>query len=456
MLTQMLQGMGLRAVPVKIQNIVVGDLPGDSRADYYVTFSSAHFPDMSTSVVEQKLPKVVHFPETMILRLRRSALEHKIRITVRQMNKTGLGHTDVAECLIGAEHVYEWGYLKDEQLKATHNFTSMAIVSTDSRSINDIVDPRIKRIVLHPLIEDDTDSPAWISIKFGDPDNDHYKAAEEDLYAGWYSKSTSNIIMDPVTHNSESMKAFKGQYRLLNPDNTPSGEPEESELDGVRRLRKWVDHSVCFCKYFSIILFASMLFTHYYVNSCYSHFELLTQAHKLNETWGNMTNPIPLGELDRIDKYCETLQHSGADMTFAPYCKVTKPEVETVCWQHQFLHGTSKARVHAFTREVTRFMGEDFEKNWGGVPCLAVLCQLKHEWLDHYRVSIWVTVFAFFLLLLWAKKYFLEPCIRRERNESLKRSFVNQSHADAKAHPKETLEQGGYACMVGSCSRPRQ
>merc|ERR1719316_1346515 len=107
--------------------------------------------------------------------------------------------------------------------------------------------------------------------------------------------------MNPVTGDPEAMQDFKGQYRLLNPDNTPSGEPEEKELDSVRRLRKWTDRSVGFCKYFSIILFTVMLFTHYYVNSCYDHFELLTQAHKLNKTWGNMTNPIPLGELDRID-----------------------------------------------------------------------------------------------------------------------------------------------------------
>merc|ERR1719409_930047 len=98
--------IGFATHDVEFKNITVGDLPFPTRGDFYLTVECSSNPDQVTSLREDADPKVVHFPEVLTMRMRKSWLENKVMIKVRELNV--LGSQELCELRISAMNVIDW------------------------------------------------------------------------------------------------------------------------------------------------------------------------------------------------------------------------------------------------------------------------------------------------------------------------------------------------------------
>ena len=71
------QYMGVVQTPVKLVNVIVGDLPTHETGDFYLTVETGSNPPQITAVVENAEPKFVKFPDEMLIKIRDSSLESR-------------------------------------------------------------------------------------------------------------------------------------------------------------------------------------------------------------------------------------------------------------------------------------------------------------------------------------------------------------------------------------------
>merc|ERR1719181_1660764 len=99
--------VGWATYSIELKNITVGDLPFDEgRGDFYLFIEASTNPPMVTALQEEKLPKVVHFPEIISLKIRDSPLEKRVRIVVKELNV--IGSQEVCDCHLSATSLIDW------------------------------------------------------------------------------------------------------------------------------------------------------------------------------------------------------------------------------------------------------------------------------------------------------------------------------------------------------------
>jgi len=97
---------------------------------------------MRTSVAEDRLAKVIHFPEVLTVRVRHCFLEENVRITVLCLNV--VGSEELCTITMSAMNVIDWARDPSE---------------------------RIKRFQLKTVNHNniDRETPAWLLVEFGEP-----------------------------------------------------------------------------------------------------------------------------------------------------------------------------------------------------------------------------------------------------------------------------------------------
>jgi len=236
------QMLGILPIPIRVSNIVVGDLPTHANtSDFYVSIEVGTNPHQITSVAEDFNPKVVHFSETMTLRVKFTPLESNIRFVVKELGT--LGSSELCECYINPMLMMKWRYSQKGPM----------------------------RFRMEPL-ERNQDGvfpiPPWILLDIG---------AEPE----WIPSSGSKIRimeMSSGTAREFTPREFKSKYTLLNTFGMATHEPDENKvgnLDRAKRLRTSVEQLHCFAL---IVISVFFFIARWYTFTCYRgyvHIEVL-------------------------------------------------------------------------------------------------------------------------------------------------------------------------------------
>eukprot|EP00927_Polykrikos_kofoidii_P077425 TRINITY_DN74362_c0_g1_i1.p1 TRINITY_DN74362_c0_g1~~TRINITY_DN74362_c0_g1_i1.p1 ORF type:complete len:463 (-),score=47.52 TRINITY_DN74362_c0_g1_i1:660-2048(-) len=320
--------VGLAATTVEIKNLVVGDLPLGRRGDFFIAVECAHNPRLVTSVTHDQNPKIVHFAETLLLRLRNSSLETQVRIVIKEL-KT-IGEIDICEVYVNARTICEW--------------------AGDTLC-------RMQRIQMQPIDGGvDVETPAWILIEF-------------DVWSDAHHENTlqgQEAIVRTVTQGQGSkewgMLEFKHEYALVNSTGQPVHEPFEEDLQEIRKYRS---KSSCFfhsCNIFVVLLVASYGVFRLYLFSCYRQFHSLTIASLQNRSF-----PINSFELTQLPQKCAmAVEGTGIEFGSEP-CLPSYEQIFHTCMQTP----SRQPRPIAFN--------ELFEMEIVGPSCFEGVCKIRRD-----------------------------------------------------------------------------
>lgn len=451
--------LGFVSHTVEIRNITVGDLPFDQRGDFYLSIECTKNPPMVTALQEEKLPKIVHFPEILCLKVKESFLEPYVRIVVRECNV--LGSNDLCDIHLAPVSIVEWS--KQDPPKNMMRFQMR------------VLDKGIERI-----------TPPWCLVEFSEAEDVRGIEADAQLATRhevrtWVPVSDHTVLESghpPIaqpggvhgrganswrngeTRQNVDLKItdFKGAYSLLDDAGNPIQEPEESNLAKYRCKR------ICFncifgfsqCLVFTLALVWGLF--RWYVFSCYRHFRWVTIA---KDTTG-VAFPISIADLRSLVKEChEDFDGTGIQNT---RCRPTSSEIQAVCQADGLPPG--QPRPEGFTILAEQLFGIDRgtkfwtpfgEQEWNGVGCFKEgdhwpahapswfpgwdwpvgICQFRNMIVPHgIPVDLYI-VLGFLLLCCctYALRCCLDANIRRDkRNDQNK---ANNAVLAAKRNHKE-------------------
>jgi len=350
------QWLGLTSYSVELKNIVVGDLP-TGRGDFYIAVECAANPELVTSLAEDKLPKVVHFPEVITLRLRWSQMEHQVRIVVKALRV--VGSTELCQCYFDPNDVLHWTKYQSH---------------------------RVMRFEMKPTDQSyQMETPPWIAVQFSQPtefrDLEHFHG----------DMDTVRTATDEGHYNDMNVRDFKNTYHLLDQSGSTIQEPLEEDLLRIRRLRWCCNLSYWLCNVGTFLLIVSYLLFRFYTWSCWRQFRMLTVAYLRGEQF-----PIPLARLDSVIKECEKLYRGTGIGEGNTTCRPTPDQVLNFCRvTHPLLEEqTGQPRPHALRMLIYRTFGVIVP----GVPCFEGLCNVRSsiaevDWLL-YGVCVFLVLFA--------------------------------------------------------------
>lgn len=358
---------------MQIKNIVIGDLPYSGRiGNFFLTVECARNPDMVTSVAEEVEPKVIHFPETLTMKMRKNILESNVYIRVREVNPVGFD--DICDLRLSALSILDW--------------------ADDPKQFK-------KRFQMHPLnTEFEPATPPWIYMEFNlEPDErDLEKLAPGSTVVRTYNKETG-------VWKDKTMVDFKARYTLVDNGGQMVDETPESNLQAIARFRNCV---LCIFSIFQFIVWTILVgFTIFrvYLWSCYSQFRKITQAVLLNDTL-----PMSSWELQNVSRWCHHEMHgTGIDEGKAP-CRPSGLQIQEVC-DPDFLKAHEQPRPTAFVNFINQMLGLDIT----GAPCTQNVCKVRNAVVREEMV-IYISL-AVLILLLCLCHTCANEAIRRRRNK---------------------------------------
>jgi len=375
--------LGITTCTVELKNIICGDLPWDQRADFYISVECAANPPMVTSLAEEKLPKVVHFPEVITLRLRWSPLEERVRITVKELNL--FGSTDLCEVHIPAMSVIDWA----------------------SSSQNE----RMKRFEMKPTDPSyPSETPPWILLEFGTPHD------ERDLDRFHGRINTVRTSTSDGHFVDRPMRDFKQEYTLLDNTGHVLQEPFEDDLQAIA-CRAWLVSTLQYgfmC--WGAFLLVTLGFLRVWVGLCYRRYKHVTMALMNNQTF-----PMSDYELGSFVNWCHA-SVDGEGQPFGVPCKPSFQQVLSVCKSDEEggRYPKNQPPVLAFEGMIKR-TGFDT-----GLPCGATKCHLNKAFQD-YDVYAPIVIAVYLLLIcgiricgnsmVRAKKYSLQHIRAKQTRE---------------------------------------
>jgi len=404
------QLIGWATVSVELKNITVGDLPFDEgRGDFYLFIEAATNPPMVTALQEEKLPKVVHFPEIVSLKIRDSVLEKRVRIVVKELNV--VGSNDICEVHLSSTALIDWAR-DDNQENRVKRFQMRAF------------DNSIER-----------ETPAWILIEFSESDDVRgvdtlANSTEGGLYVRTWVPMEHNTVAlsgatpaayhDGATRGAQmwrqaprqnvdlQVQGFKHSYALLDDSGNPVAEPAEAALARLRRMRK--------CAMFLFGLFQCVVWLliigycifRFYVWSCYRHFVWDTIAVLRGAEF-----PISDANLHEYVKDCHErfdgtgLGHGNGPTTLL--AEACRPNSSTVIYTCENLP-LGQPRPEAFTMLAKEWFGITMND---GVQCFHGICKFRNK-LVEYDYTIAIAGVCLFLLT-FVCKCCMNNCIKSVR-----------------------------------------
>jgi len=319
---------------------------------------------MVTALQEKKLPKVVHFPEVITLRIRDNALESRVRIYVKEL------------------HVFGSRELCDIHLDAT----SLVDWSSDDKEM-------VKRFKMRCLDNSaERETPPWITLEVGEPEDiREIDSLPNATTAGLFVRTSIPVGADPQgmqihnsismtgrKHKDDSIRDFKQAYHLVDDAGNVVAEPSEDDLWLIATLRKCVQCMVCLCT--TVIFFGVTAYCifRFYVWSCYRQFRWMTMAY-MNEA----TFPISKADLRSIVNACKE-QVKGTGMADGVPCRPSPEQIEAIC-----VSEPGGQRPAAFVMLVYNYLGINLNH---GVPCFHGICKFRAHLVENDKSIIMICV----------------------------------------------------------------
>jgi len=234
------QTVGVVPIPVQISNIVIGDLPMYTTQDLILSVEVGHMPAQITSTAEDARPKVVQFPDTLLIRVRRSVAEGSVRFCVKAVH--AFGCTELCECYINPIILVQWSRMQ----RGPRRFRMDPI----DRHRSDALFPPWLLIELNPMQEWGSSPLSEFNVRLT---NTQTGAPEEDP--------------NPAT--------FKSKYNLLSTYGTRAEEPDEAtygRLDKMRQRRGACLTQSCFILW---LVAVSFFCTRVYCFACYREYQIM-------------------------------------------------------------------------------------------------------------------------------------------------------------------------------------
>lgn len=333
------QCCGITTYTVELKNIVVGDLPYDKRGDFFLVVECAANPPMMSSLAEEKLPKVVHFPEIITLRIRWSPLEKSVRIAVKELNM--LGSDELCHCFISAMSILDWSEDPNEKMK------------------------RFEMKQLKQGMERET--PAWILLEFDQP----HEARDLDNFHGQINTVRTATRDGHYTDTSVGM--FKRDYLLLDAEGQPMEEPLEEDVQEMQNLRACRDCFVSCCTLWTCMLIALFSITRAYAWSCYRRYQWITMAYMSKAHF-----PISAADIKHLVEKCDS-EVGGTAVASGIPCNPNATNIMEICIPKGL--GGSYPEKQPLPRAFA-WTARDF-----GIPCLTGVCGV-HEHLPAYDAPV--------------------------------------------------------------------
>lgn len=398
------QWLGLTTHTVEMKNITVGDLSFNGRGDFYLSVGNTTNPEMYSSVAEEKLPKVVHFPEILTLKLRFSPLEGRICIKVRELNV--FGSEDVCQVYLGAMQVLQWAWSNEN----------------------------MKRFEMKPLDQAfENETPPWILVEFGEAS----EIREIDNIRDYDSVHTATRQGETLTAERHELMEYKHHNPLLDPSGHAIDEPLEEDLRQIARMQSCARWSFHFCNIWTFSWMLSYSFFRVYVWSCYRRFEWLTEARLYNV---NATTPIvfPLSfhKMESIGSQCaKKVEGTGLE---GVACRPSEEQVNVICDVPKnggtFFETTRQPWPMAFAG--TQWV-EDLTGKQTGITCFRGLCEVR-SFIVKYEEEF-ICLAALIVLSNIVLRCACNSCIRSKRTD-LQRQRQEEQKA-FKTSRKEQLSQ---------------
>mmetsp|Transcript_117868 Transcript_117868/g.263488 ORF Transcript_117868/g.263488 Transcript_117868/m.263488 type:complete len:649 (+) Transcript_117868:70-2016(+) len=333
--------LGITTHAVELSNITVGDLPcRDSFGDFLVSFECAANPPITTSVAQGCVPKVVHIPEVINLRIRDSHLETKVRIVVKQL--TLVGHRELCDIHFSASNIVHWS--QDPE----HNF---------------------KRFGLRPMDRHmELATPPWIFLEFDQHKND---ARHLSMFAD--DAATVRTATRDGSFSEWRMPSFKHKYQLLDGSGLAILEPHEEGVAAVRQYRTCVDWVVSCIHILTFLVAVSYILVRLYLHDCYTQFYYLTMAALAQPP---VAFPISTANLVRLVGACEdSLVGTGIKDGQGHPCRPGFQEVAAICGR-ALPGGQPHPAVQPWgSLFLQRSLGVELPE----IPCFQGVCEVNHE-----------------------------------------------------------------------------
>lgn len=292
---------------IDMKNIVIGDLPLGRPADFYLEVTCQANPPMVTSLAEDALPKAVHFPETLKLRIRNTALEEKVAVRVKIEH--AVSSTLLCYVNIPAPQIIRWAQDDNERLRRVR-------MEVDFNS------------VLGGFLQIDSETPPWMLAEFS-------FSGDIDDYNPWDTTVRGHHPLTGVEY-AEYVQKFKEDTPLLDHTGNPILEPPESDLTTLARYRHCAAYSYCCGQVFLFASFVLYSLFHLYLVSCYTRYDRITMARLFN-----MSMPVSEASLQALEKQCaSTFEGTGVAEGQTP-CRPTDGQILETCmstnpvWQNE-------------------------------------------------------------------------------------------------------------------------
>mmetsp|Transcript_41630 Transcript_41630/g.89368 ORF Transcript_41630/g.89368 Transcript_41630/m.89368 type:complete len:484 (-) Transcript_41630:369-1820(-) len=390
--------LGITAYTVELKNLVVGDLPFNSRGDFYLQVECSSNPPMTTALAEEKLPKVIHFPEILTLRLRWSLWEPSVKISVRELNI--FGSQELCYCYIGAMHLLDWAASPQDAMK---------------------------RFNMRPSADNEVDreTPAWVLLEVALP------ADDRDLDSFHGGPDTVRTATGQGHYDDWHLSQFKHEYALLDASGHAMQEPLEEDLAGIEYCEQFfrrVERTLLCIGLFALTVPTVATL---WAGDCYRRYRWLTIArlqYPKNEVFS-------MGVMQNLAQQCHTLlDGTGAAEGSSP----CRPGIENI---FETCLGPNTTGFPAKQPAVTAFPAMTSKLSAGllEIPCPAEACHLfrSHETNGLFLTgACWI---AFILILL---------CVRLTGYKIVatqKASLQRQAMAAAKETKNLTRQTRGYA-----------
>lgn len=385
------QTTGFSSCSVQIKNIVVGDLPYSGRVgNFFITVECARNPDMVTSVAEEVEPKVVHFPETLTMKMRNNYLESRVYIRVREVNPVGFD--DICDLHLSAISMLDWA----QNPKQSKRRFQMKPIDTE--------------FVLA--------TPPWIYMELDlEPDErDLEKLAPGSSVVRTYNNQTG-VWKDTV------MPDFKNRYTLVDNGGKMVDETPEEDMAQISRYRSRVLCLFSICQFLVWIVIVAFSIFRVYLWSCYDQFRKITQAALLNDTL-----PMSTFELNNVSKYCRHKMRGTGVQDGMDSCRPSGQQIQEHC-QPDFLNMHDQPRPTAFVNFINRMFSLDIE----GVPCKQNICKIRNAVVSE-EMYIYISLAVLIVLLCCCHTY-ANHLIRA------KKSKLASLHAKESNEMKKTLKE---------------
>jgi len=294
------QGTGLLSTPLRLVNLRVGDLPFSGRGDFYLTVECGDHPPITTSVVEDSDPKVVHFLEPINIRLRDNYLENKVIFTVKEEDV--FGSKSLCQFSIEAKQVFD--ILRNERSRTGEQYV-------------------LKRFAMDNLQKDwIPETPPWIIMEITTEMDSSLKEIDNPANRGMTALMThQGVISGMAIYEKHDVKELKQRYRLIDNQGRVVVEPDEGDLEGLRAFKKSENRKEKLFLFTILLLMVSYGLFRFYTWSCYRQFKNITIGEIKGEKF-----PISPDGFSRIRHLCK-----GKIIETHPECFPSKERVLETC-----------------------------------------------------------------------------------------------------------------------------